>query len=43
MDACQKTRNFKMGSKIAMSWCQWLTPIILVTQEREIRRIKVHG
>jgi hypothetical protein len=27
-------------SKINGSWCQWLMPIILATQEAEIRRIK---
>jgi hypothetical protein len=29
----------KRGNKIA--WCWWLTPVILPTQEAEIRRIKV--
>jgi hypothetical protein len=26
-----------------LAWCWWLTPVILVTQEEEIRRIAVEG
>jgi hypothetical protein len=25
------------------NWCQWITPVILDTQEAEIRRIKVQS
>jgi hypothetical protein len=27
--------------KNVLGWCQWLNPVILATQEAEIRRIKV--
>jgi hypothetical protein len=29
--------------KIVLAWCQWLKPIILTTQEAEIRRIEVQN
>jgi hypothetical protein len=29
--------------KIARSWCQWLMPVILATQEAAIRRITVQS
>jgi hypothetical protein len=36
----QRTKYLNLKSEIK-AWCQWLTPVILATQEAEIRRIMV--
>jgi hypothetical protein len=38
----KKTRQY-ISSKVNHSAEQWLTPVILVAQEAEIRKIVVHG
>jgi hypothetical protein len=30
-------------ARITLSWCWWLTPIILATQKAEIRRVMVQS
>jgi hypothetical protein len=37
----ETTTKTKQKQEQKHSWCQWLTPVILTTQEAEIRRIMV--
>jgi uncharacterized membrane protein YidH (DUF202 family) len=34
---------YAANKKTFMAWCRWLTPVILTTQEAEIRRIMVRS
>jgi hypothetical protein len=37
----KSTFYFSLHSNLLLSQCRWLTPVILATQEAEIRRITV--